>query len=1122
MKTSVTRRLYIGFSLAILLVLLGGGSTLFSFFAQIEESKWVLHTYQVLNKVEYIQKLLIDMETGRRGYRATNERRFLQPYFNAQPKIQGAIDDLQQFVSDNSSQVEKVRRLRADVNKLDTFWQHINVNELVSLDEKVYRTNAEKVLMDVIRTDISRIAETEKRNLSVREAVNNNSIKRAIVVLISALVLVLVIVIMLIIVIVHEFKARVKAQATVQKNLDDLEVLNNEANERNWQLTGISKINDSLQDTNDISQLAKKFLSVVTEYLEVPVAAFYFYDEQEKLLVLNASVGLDNDVKSSYHLGEGLVGHAATKREVSLIKDIPADYWKIKSNTGNVHPDNLVYVPLWIKNELKGIIELAAFSASAQRKLELLQTISNNIAIAVNAADTHEKIVQLYQQVQEQKEELETQQEELRQTNEELTHQSEVLQASEEELRVQEEELRQINTELKEKNEAIESARKELIAKAEELEISSKYKSEFLANMSHELRTPLNSILILAKILSDNKSNNLTDKQIEQTRIIHKSGSDLLKLINDILDLSKIEAGKIDMYFEKVPVTTICHDMQEVFKVVADEKGVLLEMNIEEDAPQEIETDKQRLEQIIKNLLSNALKFTPKGGKVDLKFAANGKNKIDISITDTGIGISPEKQRLIFEAFQQADGSTNRKYGGTGLGLSISKQLANRLGGEIRLQSAEGRGSTFILTVPIVKQTEKINSTLSALSPIISAARGLEIEDDRDNIGKEDKVMLIVEDDTAFASVVRDFARSKGYKTVVAVSGDRGLEWAKLLTPSAIILDINLPILNGREVLKELKANPSTKHIPVHLMSVDNEAKSLKTADGFTQKPVDIDDLEKTFDNISERMQQSFKRILILSHKPLENDKVLRSISHRQFDVKYTQLNGSAVLQEIEPAKYDCIIVSINNIEQGTGDLRNIRRQVGEDMPLFAYLHADIDQQQEIALKKYADTIIRDSFFAKDRLLDELELFLYKLKQTEEITKPIRSEIVADKTLEGKHVLIADDDIRNVFALTALLEEQGMNILSASDGKEAVEVLAAHTNTDIILMDIMMPEMDGYEAIRQIRRKPGFKEVPIIALTAKAMAGDKEKCIEAGASDYITKPLDNDKLLSIMRVWLAK
>lgn len=1120
MKAAAITRLYIGFGLAIFLVLVVGVTSYLSFNRQIEESKWVAHTNQVLSQAEYIQKLLVDMETGRRGYRATDEKKFLQPYYESQPKIAGAVEDLCKLVSDNPVQEARAQSLKTYINTIDTFWGHVNVDVVIGLQDKIRRTEQEKVYMDAVRGDINNITSVEKKILVEREARNAAGIQQTIIVLIVGTALVLLVVIMLISILAREFKARVIAQATVEKNLAELEVLNEQANEKNWQLTGVSKVNDSLQDTNDIKDLAKRFLDAVLEYLESPVGAFYFFDDNKRVLRLDAFIGLTGDVKTEYKLDEGMVGHAASKRKVSVIKDIPKGYWKIASNGGGVLPDNIVYVPLWLKNELKGVIEVAFLSKESNRKIELLQAVANNIAIAVNAADAHEKMLILYAQVQEQKEELETQQEELRQTNEELTHQSEVLQASEEELRVQEEELRQINAELKEKNEAIENARKELLAKAEELEVSSKYKSEFLANMSHELRTPLNSILILAKILSDNKNQNLTDKQIEQTKIIHKSGSDLLSLINDILDLSKIEAGKVDMYYEKVPVATIGNDLQELFKVVADERGVLFEVNIGDNVPAQIETDKQRLEQVLKNMLSNALKFTPRNGKVSLQFAAAEKNKVEISVADTGIGIPEEKQKLIFEAFQQADGATNRKYGGTGLGLSISKELAKKLGGEIKLQSTEGQGSTFTLILSVTKN-EKIALTSNNQAPSVAIIAGPDIEDDRRDISNEEKVMLIIEDDAAFASVVRDFAREKGYKVVVAGSGDKGLQLAKEIIPSAIILDINLPVLNGREVLKELKANPLTKHIPVHLISADDDAKLLKSADGYTQKPIDINDLEQTFDNLSEKMHQSFKHILILSHESLENDKVLSSISNRRFNLEYVQLNDvTSILPDLE--KYDCVIISIgNSIDAGINDLKKIKTQVGDNVPLFAYLHIDIDQQQEIVIKKYADTIIRDSFFARDRLLDELELFLYKLKQTEEVAKPIRSEVIADKTLEGKSVLIADDDIRNVFALTALLEEHGMNILSASDGKEALEVLNTHPKTDIVLMDVMMPEMDGYEAIRQIKAKPNFKRLPVIALTAKAMTGDREKCIEAGASDYITKPLDNDKLLSIMRVWLA-
>ncbi|RYD55445.1 MAG: response regulator [Sphingobacteriales bacterium] len=1126
-------RLYVGFAIAILLVLGVGVISYNTFQRQAEESKWVQHTYKVMQVTGRIQNLTFDMEASRRGFRLTNQQRFLDGYNNALPQLPVAIEELKNLVRDNPDQLRRAAALQNNTNELISFYKNLGyATGTYDEGKKAAITITEKNLVAALKNDITRIFGAEERLLAQREQVNDKLIKNSILTLMIGIPLILLIVIILIVVILSEFKNRKKAQGDLRENLNQLRVLNKEANARNWQLAGVSKINNSLQGADDLESLAKAAVEVITEYIEVPAGALYFHNEEHNELKLLGAIGISASNGNVLKTGEGIVGAAASKRNVTIIKDVPKNYWKIQSATGASAPDTIVFLPLWLKDEMKGIIEIGMFNAEGEEKIELLKVVMHNIALAVDAADASAKVNLLLSRVQEQKEILESQQEELRQTNEELTRQSEILQASEEELRVQEEELRQINAELEERNEAVEVARQALFQRSQELEQSSKYKSEFLANMSHELRTPLNSILILAKLLSDNKASNLTEKQTEYAKIIHKSGNDLLNLINDILDLSKIEAGKIEMTFEPVAIKDLKLDVQQMFQALADEKGISLVVKSDDNVPEHITIDRQRLQQVVKNLMSNAMKFTPRSGTVTTHMSVSQDNQLEIAVTDTGIGIAPQKQQLIFEAFQQADGSTSRKYGGTGLGLSISKELIRRLGGEIKLKSEEGQGSTFTILLPLsksdkvvrdLKPAEPMPDTVDIKKPL---AEQTKIQDDRGSIVKGDKLILIVEDDMDFARLVKNFAHDKGYKAIVAMAGDEGLYYARKYLPSAIILDMGLPVLDGRSVLKMLKSDEKLKSIPVHIISGEEKSKlSVIGAEGFSQKPLDMAGLESAFDSIGGIISANYKHILFVSTSSTLNVPELYEFSgKRNMDLDYeTVPDIETAIRTINARKYDCIVVdSDENVAGGIEKVRSIRQAADGNIVIFAYLRTDVTPAEEVELQKYADAIIRRSSFDRERLMDELELFLFKIKESEMIPVPKGVIDITDKGLDNKRVLVVDDDMRNVFALSTLLEEQGMQVLTAGDGKEALEQLKQDDGINIVLMDIMMPEMDGYTAMRHIREEKKYKDLPVIALTAKAMAEDREKCIAAGASDYITKPVDSNKLLSLMRVWLSK
>jgi signal transduction histidine kinase/DNA-binding response OmpR family regulator len=760
--------------------------------------------------------------------------------------------------------------------------------------------------------------------------------------------------------------------------------------------------------------------------------------------------------------------------------------------------------------------------------------------------------------------ELQTRQAELTETNRRLQEQAKTLQESEERLRQQQDELQQANEELQEKasllakqnleverkNVEIERASRALQEKAEQLALTSKYKSEFLANMSHELRTPLNSMLILAKLLADTEEN-LNDKQREFARTIYSSGSDLLELINEILDLSKIESGMMEVEIGRVMFNDMSGYIERTFRQVAHDKGLDFTIQTDSALPPGIYTDQRRLQQVLKNLLSNAFKFTERG-KVSIRVApaADGwthdhpvlsktETVIAFAVTDTGIGIASDKQRIIFEAFQQADGTTSRKYGGTGLGLTISRQIAQLLGGEIRLDSSVGHGSTFTLFLPgtyspDMRRTRVLARTSTQEVPMeappevdteISLIMDNVVDDDRATIQAGDRTLLIVEDDLNFAKIMMEMARERGFKAIVATRGDAGLALARQYSPSAITLDIELPGMDGWSVLDRLKHNRSTRHIPVHILSVAEERqRGLKMgAMAFENKPVSPEQLREALGKIEQFVQRGVKSLLVIEDDTAAQKSIVELIGDGDVE---TIAVGTAeqALNELRNKHFDCVVLDLGLPDMNGFELmERIKSEIG-DVPIIIYTGKDLTPKQETELRRLAETIIVKDCRSLERLLDETALFLHRVE--ENLPEPKRQMLEQlhkkDPVLAGKKVLIVDDDMRNIFALTSLLERYDMNVLYAENGKDGIETLKSTPGIDVALVDIMMPEMDGYELMRHIRDMKEFRLLPLIALTAKAMKGDREKCIEAGASDYITKPADSEQLLSLLRVWLFK
>ncbi|HMF73746.1 MAG TPA: response regulator, partial [Flavitalea sp.] len=720
----------------------------------------------------------------------------------------------------------------------------------------------------------------------------------------------------------------------------------------------------------------------------------------------------------------------------------------------------------------------------------------------------------------------------------------------------QQEELLQANQELEERSRLLEE-RNELIVErnleiqqtAEELAISTKYKSEFLANMSHELRTPLNSILLLSRLMSENTEDNLTADQVEYAKVIQSSGNGLLSLIDEILDLSKIESGKMELEYQHVPLQEIIYDLKAIFVPIAIEKNLDFDVITDSSLPEKLETDKLRLEQILKNFISNALKFTQKGYvKLIVGKPEDKQGYLQFTVKDSGIGIPLENQQLIFEAFQQADGSTRRKYGGTGLGLSISRELARLLNAEILLSSEVDAGSEFTIFVPLEKNTQAGNFTdarikqahllhamkdelpevqkPTAETTYISTIIPHEVPDDRENINDNDRVILIIEDDTNFAKSLLDFTRQKKYKGVVAVRGDQGVEFASRFKPVGILLDIQLPVKDGWQVMKELKSNPVTRHIPVHMMSsyeVKNKSISLGAVD-FINKPVAFEQIQEIFKRIEHVLNNESKKVLIVE----ENSMHAKALAYylESFSISSEiRDNVHDSIDSLKSKQVDCVILDMGIPDQKSYEmLEEVKKSPGlENVPIIIFTGKSLSKAEEFRIKQYADSIVIKTAHSYQRILDEVSLFLHVMEENYKHEAPINKYKklgVLNEVLKNKTVLIADDDVRNIFSLTKALENFGMIVLSAIDGKEAFKQLNENPTVDIVLMDMMMPEMDGYETIRRIRENRKYKNLSIIAVTAKAMTGDREKCINAGASDYITKPVDIDQLLSLLRVWL--
>ena len=961
----------------------------------------------------------------------------------------------------------------------------------------------------------------------------------------------------------------------INEMISNLRETTNRNTEQDWLKTNLARFTRMLQGQRDMITVSRMLMSELAPIVNAQHGVFYLMEQAESVaiptraalaggaatpisegsgrlkLLSSYAYKERKHVANSFALGEGLVGQAALEKQRILLTQVPGNYIQVASGLGESAPLNIVVLPVVFEGAVKAVIELASFNRFSETFVSFLEQLTESIGIVLNTIEANSRTEELLKQSQSLAEELQSQQEELQQTNEELEDKAHLLEEQ--------------KTEVERKNLEVEQARGALEEKAEQLAVSSKYKSEFLANMSHELRTPLNSLLILAQQLSENPEGNLNAKQINYSRTIHSSGTDLLTLINDILDLSKIESGTVTLDVGDVRMSDVREQIERTFRHMAADKGLEFKLTLAKELPRSAQTDSKRLMQVLKNLLSNAFKFTDKGS-VELRLEpvtsgwsydhptlSHADKVIAFSVIDTGVGIPEDKSRIIFEAFQQADGTTSRKYGGTGLGLAISREIAILLGGELRLVKSEpGKGSTFTLFLPQnyspvpvgpkpaspapkpapkPKPPVKVEPTTAAAETVSGEkARVAEpepIRDDRENIQPEDRTVLIVEDDPGFAGILLELAREKGFKGVVALRGEEALALVHEYKPAAVTLDILLPDIDGWTVLDRLKIDPETRHIPVHIITVE-EARTLglrRGAFAYLEKPASRESVAQAFEQLKEFIQNPKRRLLVVEDDQDDRKRIVDLLGPSNGDVEIVAVEtGELAWDALQKQEFDCIVLDLRLPKMSGFDLleKMSENEKLVDLPVLVYTAKDLTKAEQTKLEKLAREVIVKDTRTPERLLAETTLFLHRVaaKLPEAKRQMIERLYHADTALAGKKALVVDDDIRNIFALTTMLERHKMEVYSAENGKTGIDTLNKTPGIDIVLMDIMMPEMDGYETMRAIRKIAKFKNLPILALTAKAMKGDREKCIEAGASDYITKPVNTEQLLSLMRVWL--
>ncbi|NKF20999.1 response regulator [Solimonas marina] len=1125
---------FAGFLVAIVAVVLIAVFSYQTLQVRAQASADVDRVGDALDAMKQLLSTLTDGETGQRGYLLTRDERYLEPYMHARAEWPAQIKRLRELLPDARSKqhVDAVEQLiTAKFDELAVSIQAQRDGDTAKA-LAIVNTDRGKLLMDRIRTELDALESEQRAELAQSQSAWRHAVEFSTMVQLGGAGVLIALILVAGIATSRDYRARERAA---------------------WVRAGQAGISAKMQGEQRLDVLGQNILDYLARFMGARAGAIYMLDSGHyrrfAAHALTPGAG-DEQIRS----GDSLLGQAAKSGEAMRIRDVPDGYLTVTSALGRSKARELLIGPARFDGDVQAVVELAFFRPLLDVDLELFERISEAVGVAVRASKDRTRLEALLEETQRQAEELQAQQEELRVSNEELEEQGRVLKESQAQLEAQQAELEQTNSHLEEQTQLLEHQKDDLgraqdvlREKADELERANQYKSEFLANMSHELRTPLNSTLILAKLLADNKDGNLTEQQVKFAQTISSAGTDLLTLINDILDLSKIEAGQVDVQIEPVPVTPAIESLIRTLEPIATQKQLSLSLSVEPGVPERVETDAQRLGQILKNLLANALKFTAQGS-VSVRVFAADDGMVAFAIRDTGIGIAESQLDIIFEAFRQADGSTHRRYGGTGLGLSISRDLARLLGGDIAVHSTPGEGSVFTLLLPAVYRgaAERIVPTTVPItpSPDVPAAeiapaptipRGIvpaiPVDDDREHLRNDARTILVIEDDVRFAEILRDLAHELGFQCVVAPSAGEGLAAAERYRPDAIVLDMNLPDHSGLGVLDQLKRNPQTRHIPVHVASVaDYTHEALERgAIGYALKPVKREQLVQAFARLEAKFLQSLRRVLVVEDDERQRQSIGQLLAGDAVQIVAVS-SAREALAQLQSTTFDCMVMDLNLPDLSGYELLDRMGEQGDLAfpPIIVYTGRSLSADEEQRLRRFSKSIIIKDARSPERLLDEVTLFLHQVEselppERQRMLKAVRDR---ETTLEGRRVLVVEDDVRNVFALTSVLEPKGARIEIARNGREALDALVQHgvgkDGIDLVLMDIMMPEMDGFTAMREIRRRSEWRRLPIIALTAKAMKDDQEKCLSAGANDYIAKPLDVEKLLSLIRVWMPK
>ena len=1103
-----------------------------------ENNQKIVHSHDVIVALNELLSSAQDAETGQRGFLLTNNERYLDPYSSALAMIPARLDEIAQLTSDNPLQQSRMGPLRAHIAaKLAELGQTIEARRTQGFDAAmaIVTSDRGKVQMDGIRGLLAAMNQEEAnlraQRIAEMDAAYTTALASSFVTSVLGIVLTLIV----------GFLMR---RAALIRQREE------------WLQVGNVDLGAAMRGDQTVDQLGHNVLQFLARYTGGIAGAIFVGTGDAFVRTATYGVPANADVPVRFLPKEGLLGQVAAEKRAVTLDGVPDGYLAFGSALGQDKPRHLVISPGMADGVVNTVIELGFLQKADHRVLTLLEQASASIAIAMRSAKYRSELQALLEETQRQSEELQVQSEELRVSNEELEEQSRALKESQVRLEQQQAELEQTNSQLEEQAQQLETRRDDLERanasvelKARELEQASRYKSDFLANMSHELRTPLNSSLILAKLLGDNPHENLTDEQVKYARTIQSSGNDLLNLINDILDLSKIEAGHVEIRPEAVSVERLVGNLRQMFQPVAADKKLGFVVEVAPDAPATVETDPQRLEQVLKNLLSNGFKFT-EAGQVTLAIGRRG-DKVALAVTDTGIGISEEQQRIVFQAFHQADATISRRYGGTGLGLSISRELVRLLGGTIELASRPGQGSTFTVVIPgaynpaQVLPRGPVNMAAAAVAPMGVPASGPQespasppprrarkVDDDRDALSASKRLLMVIEDDETFATILRDLAREMGFQALVASTAEESMTLAKQYMPSAILLDVGLPDQSGLSVLDRLKRDVQTRHIPIHIISGTDHTETAFAlgAVGYMVKPVKREQLVDALQKLEAKLTQGMHRVLIVEDNEAQREAVAKLLTSRDVET-VTAGTAAECLERLKEQTFDCMVLDLSLPDASGYSLLETLSQSSAYAfpPVIVYTGRELSADDEQRLRRYSKSIIIKGAKSPERLLDEVALFLHQVvsELPAEQQKMIRKARNRDALLEGRRILVVEDDVRNVYALTNIFEPLGAVVEIARNGREALDILersakAPDQAVDLVLMDVMMPVMDGLTATREIRRNPSWKKLPIITLTAKAMPDDQQRCIEAGASDYMAKPLDVEKLLSLVRVWMPR